>query len=88
MNESQRAKWERTRGKGFWRYVLLHWVLLFGGFMIIMTSISDYFISRRGFRLEDLVIKIPIFLIIGFLAGAAMWFYVESKYKKSSSNAS
>lgn len=87
MNASQRAKWERTRAKGFWRFVLL-WLLVFGGGMIITTSIFDYFFSSRGLRLEDMKIKVPIFLVTGFIGGVAGWFVSESRYKKSSGSAS
>ena len=87
MNTSQRAKWERTRAKGFLRFVLL-WGLLVGGGMIITTSIFDYFFSSRGLRLEDMIIKVPIFLVTGFIGGVAAWFVTEYRYKKSSGNAS
>ncbi len=87
MNASQRAKWERTGGRGFWRFVLLYWVLLFGGTMIIVTSIFDYFTSHYGFRPENLKIRVPIWLLTGFVTGVIVWFYAEYKYKKISGNA-
>ena len=88
MKASQRAKWERTRAKGFWRFVLLYWVLLFGGFMIVVTSIFDYFSGPYGLRLERLKIRVPIWLITGFVTGVIVWFYAEYKYKKGSGDAS
>ena len=83
MNESQRIKWEQTRANGFWRYVLLYWVLWWSTAMIIIMSVLDYFTGTRGFRLEDLMTKVPIYLIAGFAAGTAAWFYAEYRYKKT-----
>ncbi len=88
MNQKQRAKWEQTRAKGMWRFVLLYFVLFWGMAMIIVTSIFDYFTSSYGLRLEHLMIKVPIFALTGFLTGVIVWFYAEHKYKKSSSHAS
>lgn len=83
MNAAQRARWERARARGFWHYILLHWVLLWGGTMIIVTSVLDHFTSARGFRLEDLAIKVPIFLVGGLATGTMIWFYAEYRYKKN-----
>ena len=87
MNQKQRSYWVRTRAKGLWRFVLLYWVLLWGGFMIIGTSIFEYFTSSYGLRLEWLGIRALTWLITGFVTGVAIWFYAEHKYKKSSSHA-
>jgi hypothetical protein len=62
MNESQKVKWERTRARGFWRFVLLYWVLLCGGSVIVITSLYDYFLNGHGLSLDNLKIKVPIFL--------------------------
>ena len=83
MNESQRIKWEQTRSKGFWRYVLLYWVLWWSTAMIVGTTVLDYFTGTRGFRFEDLRTKVPIYLIAGFAAGTAAWLYAEYRYKKT-----
>jgi Na+/melibiose symporter-like transporter len=85
MNESQKAKWEQTRAKRFWRFVLLYCFFLAGG-MIIATSIFDYFFSSRGLRLEDIILKVLIFLVVGFVGGVATWFVGEYRYKKSSAS--
>lgn len=87
MNASQIAKWERTKAKGFWRFVLL-WVLVFGGAMIVATSIFDYFSGPQGFILENLKIRAPIFLIAGFIGGVVLWFVGEYRYKRSAGSAS
>ncbi len=81
MNQKQRAKWEQTRAKGMWRFILLNTVL-FGGGLLIGTSIYDYFTSFNGFRFEDLYIKVPIYLIGGLVFGVAIWLIGEYRYKK------
>jgi hypothetical protein len=87
MNQKQRAKWERTRAKGMWRFILLCTVL-FGGALLISTSIFDYFTSFNGFRLQDLYFKLPIYLVGGLVFGVLVWFVGEYKYKKYSNNTS
>lgn len=83
MNEKQRAKWEQTRAKGMWRFIILNTVI-FGGAMIIGTSIFDYFTGSNGFRFENLYIITPIYLVGGLAFGVIVWFFGEYKYKKSS----
>ncbi len=85
MNQEQKAKWERTRVKGMWRFILLNTVL-FGGALLIGTSIFDYFTSSNGFRVENLYIKVPIYLVGGLVFGVVVWFFGEYKYKKGSGN--
>jgi hypothetical protein len=87
MNNKQRAKWEKTRAKGMWRFVLLSGVFGFGGTMIIATSILDYFFSYNGFRFQDLYFKVPIYLISGLAFGLFIWFYGEYQYQKNSKSA-
>ncbi len=87
MNQKQRAKWERTRAEGMWRFVLLYGVLLWGGFMLITFCAYRFFV--RGLRfLDELSFLVLIFLAAGFLFGLATWLIGEYKYRKSSSNAS
>ncbi len=84
MNESKWAKWERTRTKGFWYYVLVYWVGLWGASMIAINSIYNYFFSHYGLSLETIKTNAPIILIAGFVAGAAVWFVTEYRYQNRS----
>ena len=88
MNQKQRAKWERIRAKGMWRFVLVYGVLWWGGFMIIATSIYGLFFRRLSYSLDDFSITVPALLVGGFVFGLACWFVGEYKYQRSSSNAS
>lgn len=74
MNQKQRANWEQTRAKGLWRFVLLYWVLGWGGVMIIATSLY----SR-----VSLSIIVPLYLVAGFVSGLSCWLVGEDKYRKS-----
>lgn len=81
MNSKQRAKWEKARANGVW-YFAARYTLLFSVTMIIATSIFDHFTSYGGFRFEDLYIKVPIYLVGGFITGLAIWFVAEHQYQK------
>ena len=84
MNEAQWTKWERTRNKGFWHYVLVYWVGLWGGSMIVINCIYQYFFSHYGLSLENIKTNAPIILIAGFVAGAGVWFVNEYRYRNRS----
>jgi len=84
MNQKQRAKWELTRSKGMWRFVLLYGVLIFGGVMIIAESGYSMMIGTFGYK--NLKLTAPIFLVSGFVFGLALWLVGEYMYRKSSSN--
>lgn len=86
MNQKQRAKWERTRARGLWRFVLLYGVIV-SVFMIIVTSVFDYFSGPAGLQFEQLKIRVPIFLVSGLIGGIVVWFIGEYQYQKSSGNA-
>ncbi len=81
MNQEQRAKWEQTRAKGMWRFILLNTVLFSGG-LLIGTSIYDHFTRTNGFWFEDLYFNVPIYLVGGLVFGVAIWLIGEYRYKK------
>jgi uncharacterized membrane-anchored protein len=84
MNEKQRAKWERTRVKGIWRFVLLYGVLFWGGLMIIVASVYSMIVG--AFVYNNLRFTVPVFLVCGFVFGLALWAVGEYMYRKSSGN--
>jgi uncharacterized membrane-anchored protein len=81
MNESQKAQWEQTRTAGYWRYVLQYWVVLWGGSMMLIESIFNYF-STGSARLAS--IEAPVWLLAGFIGGSLVWFIAEYRYRKAS----
>ena len=86
MNQKQKAKWERTRVKGMWRFVLLYGVLFWGGFMIVITSVYSMIVG--AFVYNNLKFNVPVFLVSGFVFGLAVWLVGEYMYRKSSNDAS
>ena len=82
MKQTQKAKWERTRAKGMWRFVLLYGAVMAVP-MIVATSIFDHFTSPYGLTLRHLQVKVPIFLVSGFITGLVMWFIGEYNYRRS-----
>ena len=72
--------WKRKRAKGKNRYVL--WVMfIWSGLMLVVLSLSDYF--DGSFRIDRLVIKIPIYLLGGYVLGLFAWWLNERNYQTS-----
>ena len=72
--------WERKRSKGILRFI--GWAaLMWGGFMILFTTLLDYFFDDR-FNPGDLIIKVPIYLIGGCVVGLFGWSSNENKYQE------
>jgi hypothetical protein len=79
MNEKQRAKWERTRAKGMWHFVLLCGGVFWGGMALMAAFI---------YRWDQLPIVLSIYLVAGLVFGLVTWFVGEYRYRKGSSKAS
>lgn len=86
MNQRQTSKWEQTRARGMWRFVLL-WTVMLGVAMIIATAMFDYFVSGSRPVLENMRIRVPIFLLSAFVSGLTLWFVSEWRYRKNDSDA-
>ena len=82
MNHKQRAKWEKVRAGGMWRYVLIYGVLYWGGVMIVGTSIYNFFFRPYRFSLNELKFSVPVFLVGGLLFGLFGWLVSEHQYRK------
>ncbi len=92
MNQIQKAKWERTRAKGKWRFVLLRGIIGFGVVMIVITGLMDhllaYFhitsdISLKYFWQDLLTIRAPFLLLGGVVIGLIAWRRKESEYQEA-----
>ena len=77
MNQKQREKWEKTRSKGMWRFVLLYTVLVSSAMIVATTVIfsSRYWLLNAFF-----------YVVSGFIGVIALWHYGEYKYRKTSSS--
>ena len=85
MNHKQRTKWEQTRAKGMWRFVLL-WAVLTSVSVIIAKI---FFYSSLGiYSFLGILVGGFIGLAIGAVGGLALWFISEYRYRKSSSSVS
>jgi uncharacterized membrane-anchored protein len=81
MNQKQKEKWERTRSKGMWRFVLLYGVVLFGGLMIVVNSVLNMML--RTFGNINLFYTVLIYLPSGFVFGLAVWLVGEYMYRRA-----
>ena len=85
MNQKQRAEWEQTRAKGWWRFVLLIGLAFFGALMAGSLVFSLF--GRDGFLDARVpVTQVLIYLATGLVFGLSMWLIAEYRYRKSSSN--
>ena len=82
MNAGQRARWEKTRAKGMWRFVLVTWVLWWGTLMIVITAALRSY-ARGGFSAHDLYTMVPAYVSIALVAGLIVWFIGERQYRRS-----
>ena len=86
MNDRQIAKWERTRSKGFWRFVCLYGVLFFGGTMLLFSLFIEPLILGRDIDSSDVVYMIVSRMIGGFMFGLCLWLIGENAYSKRPSH--
>jgi hypothetical protein len=85
MDHQQTSKWEQTRARGMWRFVLL-WTVLLGGAMIAVTAMFDYFVPGSRPVLENMKIRVPILLVSAFVSGLTLWFVTEWRHRKNDAN--
>ena len=75
MSEKQQKRWEKTRAKGFNRYVILH-TLIYPVFMTICFTIGGYVFDEE-IESGEIFIRFIIFLIGGFVLG--WWSYERNE---------
>lgn len=72
--------WERKRAQGRDRYV--RWAaFVWGGVLINVQVLVEVFMGG-GFSFEKFLIQLPLYLGVGWLAGAFEWSSHEKRYKK------
>jgi hypothetical protein len=79
-NVERAARWEKTRAKGKYRFILL--VALAWGFpmAILMTVIHELLIHRSSIA-RELSINLLVFPLAGILFGILLWNRVEIAYR-------
>lgn len=77
MNEKQMRKWEKTRGKGLFRF-LIWFSIIIGIALTISNLLFDYYWD--GVWQTD---KIAFYLIIGVIVGWIIYKSSENSYQKA-----
>lgn len=82
MNQDQKAKWEMTRAKGIWRYILMQWILKGMIPFLVLFSIAQYIgLFRAKIEFDEWLWMIPFLLFFYVLAGVMVWAWNETMYK-------
>lgn len=82
MNQNKKAKWEMTRAKGIWHYVLVQWLLKILLPVFLVLSLGNYLGAFHSkLELNEWLVTIPFFLLIGVFIGVLAWGWNENMYK-------
>ena len=81
-------KWERTRSKGKWNFVLKYGVLFWGLGTAVLFSLFIPMVSRTESFLGILPFALVVFPIGGIVLGVAAWHLSEKAYHKQKPNIS
>ncbi len=84
-NLFKNQQWQRMRGQGWWRFVLLHGVHKMGGSMILVLLILMPMFSGKS-RSDDpltLLVQVAVYAAAGFAYGAIIWHLRERLYSSS-----
>jgi len=80
-SEHKVAQWEETRGRGIFRFILIHGILGWGGSLAVIISIVRA-VSDPRFRTFDMVWpNFVMFPIFGVFYAVMMWVLSEQKYR-------
>ena len=84
--EERVRRWAAIAAKGKTRWVIVRGILGFGITVIVLTFLQDWLVdhSISGFRQIsfDLLVRVPIFLLGGYLFGLATWKWFSYRYGK------
>ena len=75
-------RWEETRKRGKWNFILVNGVLAWG---VPMFAIMTFFVNKRPDKpltLGMLAVSAVIWACGGFCFGLAMWAFSERRYQK------
>jgi hypothetical protein len=84
MNSKNREKWAKTRARGKPRFILIYGVLYWGTATAFITAILQAFLGKDlslyTFVSLQFLIKLTVFLVIGYVYGDIMWNINERRY--------
>ena len=75
-------RWEKTRQRGKWKFILFNGVLCWGAPMFFVMT---FFVNRRADRPltpEILAVSAVLWALGGFLFGLTIWTISERRYQK------
>ena len=83
---SRRKKWAAIAARGKWRWVIMRGVLGFGIGMTVFTLLWEHMSDRTlpGLRQIsiDLLFRVPLCLLGGFLFGLLTWKWFSYRYRQ------
>ncbi|WP_048767573.1 hypothetical protein [Oligella urethralis] len=82
---TQASKWETTRAKGFWRFVLVDGALFWGLGTAILFALITWLRSDSAEEIRMLPLAFILFPLGGILWGATMWWLFERMSKRKTS---
>lgn len=82
MNQKQRDRWERTRSKGKWHFVSVYGVGLFGGLMVVVTSVFNMVLGTFAYG-NLFRHTLPLCASGGVIFGLTTWFVGEYMYSRA-----
>lgn len=82
----EKSKWESTREKGFWRFVLLDGAVFWGLGTAVLFSLVTWLRADSAEEARMLWLAFLIFPIGGIFWGATMWWVFERMSRRESVN--
>jgi hypothetical protein len=75
-------KWEKTRERGMFEFVIINGFLIFGLTMAAVTFLVGLLIDPPPNLFLDLMIRFLTFPIVGILFGILMWYSAERRFRR------
>lgn len=83
MDYLGKARWLKTREKGYRKYILINGVVYWGATMLLLMTFIFNNPFQEGFALGLLVVYVFIFTITGIAYGIMSWSINEKRLKNS-----
>jgi hypothetical protein len=83
VSDAQRASWERMYKRGGFFFVSVYGVLLFGGWVFLVTMAFSTFIFHQPLNQSTVLLKLFTSLFVGFVYGSMTWFLLARNYRRA-----
>ena len=81
LNSRQALRWEKTRAKGKFRFMLVNGSIMWGGFMILFLNAIHLFILHDPAELTYFITSLIVWPLGGLLFGLLTWNKTEASYQ-------